>query len=140
MINNIISVATILLFLLIAIQSITFKKQGIESTGDPPIQQKYVGIGKLSLILTWILLIIQSYFFNLRLIQLPIYFDWTSLVIVVVGLLYVTCSFLTLGDANKVGLPSEKTNLRTNGIYRISRNPMYVGFLLLSVASCIIHH
>ena len=137
MISSIISIATFILFLIIIIQSIIFKKRGIESTGNPPIQQKYVGIGKLSLIITWILIIVQSHFFNLRLIQLPPYFESITLVLVVVGLIYTISSFLILSDANKVGLPNEKTILRTKGIYRLSRNPMYVGFLLFSIASCI---
>jgi protein-S-isoprenylcysteine O-methyltransferase Ste14 len=34
-----------------------------------------------------------------------------------------------------LGLPTEKTILKTNGIYRFSRNPMYFGFNLLTIAS-----
>lgn len=136
MINIIISLLTITLFLTIIIQSVIFKKRNIESSGTPPIKQKFFKIGKLSLIISWILIIIQALLYNLRIIQISIYIEYISLSIVFFGLVFVIASFYTLGDANKVGLPIEKTVLKTKGIYKISRNPMYVGFLLFSVASC----
>ena len=44
-------------------------------------------------------------------------------------------SFRDLGDSFRVGLPGETTSLKTGGIYRFSRNPIYVGVDLIAVAS-----
>jgi protein-S-isoprenylcysteine O-methyltransferase Ste14 len=44
-------------------------------------------------------------------------------------------AFRDLGDSLRVGLPGESTTLKTNGIYRVSRNPIYVGVDLIAIAS-----
>jgi protein-S-isoprenylcysteine O-methyltransferase Ste14 len=53
----------------------------------------------------------------------------------VTGLLFVLVSIFYLGKSTRLGLPSEQTRLKTNGIYKLSRNPMYVGFGLFTIAS-----
>jgi protein-S-isoprenylcysteine O-methyltransferase Ste14 len=58
-----------------------------------------------------------------------------SILILVIGLIIVTLSLIDLGKSTRLGLPTEKTILKTNGIYRFSRNPMYFGFNLLTIAS-----
>jgi protein-S-isoprenylcysteine O-methyltransferase Ste14 len=54
-----------------------------------------------------------------------------------VGLFFVFISFINLGRSNRHGLPSENTTLKTHGIYKISRNPMYLGFNLLTISAMI---
>lgn len=45
---------------------------------------------------------------------------------------------LTLNTNWRVGIPEEKTQLVTHGIYRISRNPAFVGFDLLHLSMCLL--
>jgi protein-S-isoprenylcysteine O-methyltransferase Ste14 len=40
-----------------------------------------------------------------------------------------------MGIVTHIGLPVDKTELRTGGIYRISRNPMYSSFFFLNTAT-----
>jgi protein-S-isoprenylcysteine O-methyltransferase Ste14 len=54
-----------------------------------------------------------------------------------VGLLFTVISLVNLGKSTRLGLPSDDTKLKTNGIYKISRNPMYVGFDLITIASIV---
>jgi protein-S-isoprenylcysteine O-methyltransferase Ste14 len=72
------------------------------------------------------------------------------------GLIVTTAGLIYLGGSTRVGLPTEETTLKTSGIYRISRNPIYLGLncftlaamvftwnavvILLGLYSVVIHH
>jgi len=62
-----------------------------------------------------------------------------SLVLLLIGLIFTFVSLINLGKSTRLGLPSEDTTLKTNGIYRFSRNPMYLGFSCFTLAA-IIHN
>ena len=91
--------------------------------------------GKICGYITWIILL--GYFVN----SIPqigfqnIYLQMFSGLITAIGLIIVIISLVNLGKSTRLGLPTEKTTLKTTGIYRLSRNPMYFGFNLLTVAS-----
>ncbi len=51
------------------------------------------------------------------------------------GLVLALISALNLGDATRLGLPDEQTELKTGGLYRFSRHPMYVGFHLFTLSA-----
>ena len=59
-------------------------------------------------------------------------------VIFAAGIFLVLMSLLHLGKSTRLGIPSENTELKTGGIYRITRNPMYLGFNLLTVSSMLL--
>lgn len=65
------------------------------------------------------------------------YNNYVSFVFLIVGLLFTVFSLINLGSSTRFGLPTEKTEFKTNGLYKISRNPMYVGFDLLTISSMI---
>ncbi len=56
----------------------------------------------------------------------------------VAGLTVLAVAIRQLGDSTRVGLPEEATELKTHGLYRHSRNPIYTGLLLAGVGSCLI--
>lgn len=45
--------------------------------------------------------------------------------------------FLWSGSSDSVGLPEEKTVLKTGGIYQFSRNPLYLGGFVMCPGSCV---
>lgn len=44
---------------------------------------------------------------------------------------------INLGKSTRLGLPSEQTNFKTKGLYKFSRNPMYVCFKSITFSSII---
>ncbi len=57
----------------------------------------------------------------------------------VVGFALFALSFPALGRSLRVGLPTDETRLRTGGVYRFSRHPIYVGIYLISFAAVLWH-
>lgn len=53
------------------------------------------------------------------------------------GLLLVVLGFVFLGRSVSVGLPGEQTELKTQGIFRVTRNPLYLGGFLACAGSCL---
>jgi protein-S-isoprenylcysteine O-methyltransferase Ste14 len=93
--------------------------------------------GKVAGYLTWI-----SYSRSIREINILIRHDfpynaYIALFTTTVGLFFLVISFINLGRSNRHGLPSENTILKTHGLYKISRNPMYLGFNLLTISAMI---
>jgi len=55
----------------------------------------------------------------------------------IIGLFFSIASLFKLGRSTRFGIPTTKTNLKTNGIYSFSRNPIYFGFNLITISSVI---
>jgi protein-S-isoprenylcysteine O-methyltransferase Ste14 len=93
--------------------------------------------GKIAGYLTWIFCFLYLNDINILIRYDFSYNTYTALFTATVGLFFVVISFLNLGQSNRHGLPSENTILKTHGIYKISRNPMYLGFNLLTISAMI---
>lgn len=57
---------------------------------------------------------------------------------VVVGVTVALAAIADLGASVRVGLPDEDTALKTHGLYRFSRNPIYTGIFLAIGGSCVL--
>jgi protein-S-isoprenylcysteine O-methyltransferase Ste14 len=60
-----------------------------------------------------------------------------AILIGVLGLIPFVLGLHRLGRSVRVGLPVDATELRTTGVYTLSRNPVYVGVFLVCLASCL---
>ena len=60
--------------------------------------------------------------------------QWTGLAIAAIGVAFFIVAMLTMADSCRAGIPdSDKTAFVQKGIYRISRNPAFVGFDLMYI-------
>ena len=91
--------------------------------------------GKICGYLIWLLLGLS--FLNIKFIPIidNVYLKYTSLIILLFSMIVIILSAIFLGKSTRLGLPENDTKLKTQGIYKISRNPMYVGFNLLTVSA-----
>jgi protein-S-isoprenylcysteine O-methyltransferase Ste14 len=53
------------------------------------------------------------------------------------GLAMVLIALVQLGHSAAVGLPERETRLKTHGLYRLTRNPVYLGAFLACTGSCL---
>lgn len=56
------------------------------------------------------------------------------------SILFFLLATITMKDSWRVGIPLEKTNIITDGIYKWSRNPAFVGFDLLYISSTLLYY
>ena len=64
-------------------------------------------------------------------------FRIVGIVIGMIGVIFFALATITMKTSWRVGIPEEKTALITNGIYKWSRNPAFVGFDLLYLSMCL---
>ena len=59
---------------------------------------------------------------------------WSGLTLTALGIAFFITAMITMSDSWRAGIPDkDKTILIQNGIYRISRNPAFVGFDLMYI-------
>jgi protein-S-isoprenylcysteine O-methyltransferase Ste14 len=106
-------------------------------TGKPTINPLLFFSGKICGYVSWIVLAL-----SLAGIKFPgshtLFFNKViALFLLAAGLLYTFISLVNLGRSTRLGLPEESTELKTSGLYNFSRNPMYLGFNLITVSSVV---
>lgn len=60
-----------------------------------------------------------------------------GIVIGIIAVIFFASATITMKTSWRVGIPEEKTSLITQGIYKWSRNPAFVGFDLLYFSICL---
>ena len=123
--------------LVLIIRMVAMRREGSEMLGKPTIDKFYFYTGKLTIFTTWALFLVKAIFPEFGYIHVPVYLSWTAVGLLWAGTLICSLGFIDLGKSLKVGLPQKETILKTKGIYRFSRNPIYGGIFLIAIASCL---
>ena len=114
------------------------RKQGIQTDhmgkGKQGIQKKIEIMMKGATIATFIIEILSIY---LNTTTFPLIIRIMGIFLGIIGDIVFIASVLTMKDSWRAGVSyEEKTDLITNGIYQISRNPAFLGFDLVYLGMC----
>lgn len=114
------------------------RKQGIQTDhmgkGKQGIEKKIEIMMKTATILTFIVEIISIYF---NTTMFPIVIRIVGILLGMMGDIIFIISVLTMKESWRAGVSyEEKTDLITDGIYQISRNPAFLGFDLVYIGMC----
>jgi len=124
-----------LLGLVLFIQGYLLSRKGQHFLGAPAIQKSWFITGKICLFSTWALMLAKAIDPTLDWFLVFTPFPWIAVIVLIPGTVIMAVSFFNLGTSLKVGLPQQETVLKTGGLYQFSRNPLYLGVYLITIAS-----
>ena len=103
------------------------RRRHIDMDGEPPIDRRIFYASKYAILGLWGAMVVQSWGVPLSLVQAPGWLRGISLFFWVGGFVLLFIGRLGLADSFRIGSPKESTRLKVDGLFRFSRNPMYVG-------------
>jgi protein-S-isoprenylcysteine O-methyltransferase Ste14 len=117
---------------------ILMKRRNINMDGEPPISRKIFYISKYTIVGLWCAMVVQSWGINLSVTKAPDWLKWISVFLWICGFVLLFIGRLGLAESFRIGSPNESTGLKVNGLYRFSRNPMYVG-VYATILACVLY-
>jgi protein-S-isoprenylcysteine O-methyltransferase Ste14 len=145
------------LFLSVLIGSgVAFRRRNIDMDGKPPINKALFLSSKYAIVLLWAAVVAQTWGMHWFPFSSPAVLRITALGVWVIGFTLLFTGRFGLGRSFRIGVPAESTDLNTHGLFRLSRNPMYLGvyttllavvlytlnplLLLIGVYVIVVHH
>jgi len=122
--------------LLILTFIIRLARRGIPLLAKPPINLPVLLFAKIMAFVSCLFIPLGVFWPVLKWYSIPSSLSWLAPVLFLAGSLLAISAMIKLGDDLIFGLPDGGINhLQTGGIYKISRNPLYLGFFMVIVAS-----
>jgi protein-S-isoprenylcysteine O-methyltransferase Ste14 len=112
-----------------------FLKKKIEQDGEAPINRTLFFASKYSIIILWGAMALASWGTGFPPFEVPRFLQLIALAFWFFGFALLYLGRFKMGDSFRLGTPKEETSLKTDGLFRLSRNPMYVGVYATIVAS-----
>jgi protein-S-isoprenylcysteine O-methyltransferase Ste14 len=112
-----------------------FRRNKIDMGGDPPIAKRPFSLSKYLIIVIWGIMLLHSWNLALFPIKAPVFLKHTAMFLWVLGFSLLFIGRFGLGASFRIGSPKESTLLKTTGLFKFSRNPMYVGVYTTILAS-----
>lgn len=80
-------------------------------------------------------MVLQVWGVSLSVIEVTFLLQVIAVVLWFFGFTLLYIGRFEMGNSFRLGIPQEDTHLRVDGLYRLSRNPMYVGMYATMIAS-----
>jgi protein-S-isoprenylcysteine O-methyltransferase Ste14 len=112
-----------------------FQKKKISQDGEAPINRTLFYTSKWSIVILWGAMALASWGIGFSPFEVPRILQLIALAFWCAGFALLYLGRFKLGDSFRLGTPKEDTSLKTDGLFRLSRNPMYVGVYATIVAS-----
>ena len=104
-----------------------FKRRHLDMDGDPPISRPLFYASKYAIVVLWGVMVARRWGAGLSFVRVPVPIEWLALSLWVAGFTVLFLGRFELGDSFRIGSPKEHTALKDGGLFRVSRNPMYLG-------------
>jgi protein-S-isoprenylcysteine O-methyltransferase Ste14 len=117
------------------ISELVMARGHVDMDGRPPIAAKLFYAGKYLVVPVWLLAASSSWGIGLPLIADAMALRWAAVGLWVSGFAVLSLGRVNLGRHVRIGIPDEETALHTDGLFRLSRNPMYLGLAVTIVAA-----
>jgi protein-S-isoprenylcysteine O-methyltransferase Ste14 len=111
------------------------QRRHVDMDGDPPIDRRLFYASKYSMVAVWAAMVAQAWGLGLPLAARPAWVRWASIGFWVCGFALLLAGRLTMGESFRMGSPQERTGLRVDGLFKVSRNPMYLGVFATLLAA-----
>lgn len=112
-------------------------RKNIEQDGEAPINRTLFYISKYSILALWGAMVLQSWGISISFFEVPPVLQATGMVSWFFGFVFLYVGRFEMGGSFRLGTPNEHTTLKVKGLFRLSRNPMYVGMYATMVASAL---
>ncbi len=130
-----VTVLPVVFLIIIFLGGALFLRKKIEQDGEAPVNRTLFYAGKYSIIVLWGAMALASWGIGFSPIQVPRPLQLIALAFWSAGFTLLYLGRFTMGDSFRLGTPKEDTRLKTDGLFRLSRNPMYVGVYATIIAS-----
>lgn len=111
-----------------------FLREHIEQDGEAPINRTLFYVSKYSIIVLWGAMVLQFWGIDLSFFEVPLFLRVIGLGSWFFGFALLYTGRFEMGSSFRLGTPRERTRLKVDGLFRLSRNPMYVGMYATVVA------
>ena len=112
-----------------------FLRNNIEQDGVAPINRTLFYFSKYSVLILWGAMVLQIWGISISFFEVPPLLQVIGLVSWFFGFVLLYAGRFEMGSSFRLGTAKEHTSLKVDGLFRLGRNPMYVGLYATLVAS-----